>query len=32
MGLMKLNPGYRCRRGKRKSRPNRKKARREKKK
>ncbi|KAI9983957.1 hypothetical protein PInf_005241 [Phytophthora infestans] len=31
MGLMKLNPGYRCRRGKRKSRPNRKKARREKK-
>ncbi|KAI9979406.1 hypothetical protein PInf_006272 [Phytophthora infestans] len=32
MGLMKLNSGYRCRRGKRKSRPNRKKARREKKK
>ncbi|KAI9992264.1 hypothetical protein PInf_017649 [Phytophthora infestans] len=31
MGLMKLNPGYRCRRGKRKSRSNRKKARREKK-
>ncbi|KAI9981892.1 hypothetical protein PInf_009672 [Phytophthora infestans] len=31
MGLMELNPGYRCRRGKRKSRPNQKKARREKK-
>ncbi|KAI9985863.1 hypothetical protein PInf_024643 [Phytophthora infestans] len=31
MGLMKLNPWYRCRRGKRKSRLNRKKARREKK-
>ncbi|ETO66223.1 hypothetical protein F444_16536 [Phytophthora nicotianae P1976] len=32
MGLMKLNPGYRCRRGKRKSRSNRKKTRRKKKK